>query len=345
VAADSPEAASRTPRAYATYFDSGYLSRGLTLIDSLRRNGDDAPVWVLTLDDAAKRYLDEAALPGVTALTIADIEAAEPALPPLKSQRSRMEYYFTATPLLMKWVMARQSDPQTVVIYLDADLYFFDDPSLVLDALGAGSVGIIEHKYPPRLAASLAKYGRFNVGWVGIRCDADGMACVRWWGDSTLAWCSDKPAAGKYADQGYLDSFPALFEGVVVLPSLGFNLAPWNTAKTTVTLADGTVTVSQGARHDALAFFHFHGLRRVRHWYVSSQLVYGAWMTRTLHEAVYRPYATRLARADLLVAAVLPPSAVQRRGNGIRGLVSRFRKFALDRLSIATGNAVRVTAD
>ena len=67
---------SDTPRAYATYFDSGYLSRGLTLIDSLRRHGDHAPVWILTLDDATKRYLDDAALPGVTALTIADIEAA-----------------------------------------------------------------------------------------------------------------------------------------------------------------------------------------------------------------------------------------------------------------------------
>lgn len=336
---------SDTPRAYATYFDSGYLSRGLTLIDSLRRHGDNAPVWILTLDDAAKRYLDDAALPGVTALTIADIEAAEPALPPLKSQRSRMEYYFTATPLLMKWVMARQADPQTVVIYLDADLFFFDDPSLVLEALGSGSVGIIEHKYPPRVAGSLAKYGRFNVGWVGIRCDARGTACVTWWGESTLAWCSDKPEGGKYADQGYLDSFPALFEGVVVLPSLGFNLAPWNTAKAAVTAAGDAVTVSGDGRRDGLVFFHFHGLRRVGAWYVSSQLVYGAWMSRTLREAVYRPYVARLARADALVAAAIPPSGVQHRGHGIRGLASRFRKFALDRLSIATGNAVRVAAD
>lgn len=333
-----------TPRAYATYFDSGYLSRGLTLIDSLRRHGDHAPVWILTLDDAAKRYLDEAALPGVTAVTIADIEAAEPALPPLKSQRSRMEYYFTATPLLMKWVMAMQADPRTVVIYLDADLFFFDDPSLVLDALGSGSVGIIEHKYPPRVAASLAKYGRFNVGWVGIRCDARGTACVQWWGESTLAWCSDKPEDGKYADQGYLDSFPGMFEGVVVLPSVGFNLAPWNTANAVLTPAGDAVTVSGDGRRDALVFFHFHGLRRVGGWYVSSQLVYGSWMSRTLREAVYRPYVARLARADALAAAAIPPSVVQHRGSGIRGLAGRFRKFALDRISIATGNAVRITA-
>ncbi|MBW4032842.1 MAG: hypothetical protein HIU88_09275 [Acidobacteria bacterium] len=335
-------APSPAPRAYATYFDSGYLSRGLTLIDSLRRHGDEAPIWILTLDDAAKQYLDDAALPHVMTLTIADIEAAEPTLLPLKTQRSRMEYYFTATPLLMKWVMARQSDPETVVIYLDADLYFFDDPSRVLDALGTGSVGIIEHKYPPRTQKTLAKYGRYNVGWVGIRCDEPGWACARWWGDSTLAWCSDKPDAGRYADQGYLNAFPDRFEGVVVLPSLGFNLAPWNTAKVAVMTSADSVTVSDGDRRDALVFFHFHGLRRVKRWYVSSQLVYGARMSHGLREAVYRPYAARLARADAVVAAAIPPSAVQHRGNGIRGLVSRFRKFALDRVSIATGNAVKV---
>ena len=72
-------------RAYCTYFDSGYLSRGLALIDSLREHNDESPVWVLALDDAAKHYLDDAALPGVFTLTIADLESAEPELPPLKA--------------------------------------------------------------------------------------------------------------------------------------------------------------------------------------------------------------------------------------------------------------------
>lgn len=327
-----------TPRVYCTYFDSGYLSRGLTLIDSLRRHGDDAPVWVLALDDEAKRYLDDAALPGVTAITVDEIERAVPELLPLKSQRSRMEYYFTTTPLLMRWVMDR-SDPGTVAIYLDADLFFFDDPDLVLDALGDGAVGIIEHQYPPRLAASLAKYGRFNVGWVGIRNDDRGRECVDWWGESTLDWCSDTPDAGRYADQGYLDEFPARFEGVVSLPSPGFNLAPWNTARTTLAWQADRVT----ADGDPLVFFHFHGLRKVGGWFVSSQLVYGAPMNRVLHDGVYRPYAEHLAAADEVVARGLrTPAVVKRRGTGLRGLAGRLRKSALDAVSIVSGNAVRV---
>lgn len=329
-------------RAYCTYFDSGYLSRGLALIESLRAHGDDAPVWVLTLDDEAQRFLEAAEIPGVTPITIADIEAAEPELAPLKSQRSRMEYYFTATPLLMRWVMAR-SEPGSVVIYLDSDLYFFDSPDLVLDAMGDGSVGIIEHRYPPRLQRSLAKYGRFNVGWVGIRADERGRACVDWWGASTLAWCFDKPEDGKYADQGYLDEFPTRFEGVSVLEPLGLNLAPWNTQGTVLTesrAGSGSGVLVEG--RDPLVFFHFHGLRRVRGWYVSSQLIYGAPMSAVLRDAVYARYVRALVRADAVVAAALgAPAAVKRRGNGWRGVVGRARKSLVDTLSIATRNAVR----
>jgi hypothetical protein len=324
-------------RAYCTYFDSGYLSRGLALIDSLRAHGDGSPVWILALDEAARSYLEGAALPDVFILTMADIEAAEPLLRPLKPGRSRMEYIFTSTPLLMRWVMALQPSAETVVIYLDSDLFFFDDPNLVLEALGSGSVGIIEHKYPARLAQRLAKYGRFNVGWVGIRADARGHECLDWWASSTLEWCFDKPENGKYADQGYLDQFPAKFESVVVLESKGFNLAPWNTGGQSLTVSNSSVEVNGT---DPLVFFHFHGLRHVGNWFVSSQLIYGAQMSRVLRDAVYLPYVKVLDIQDRVVLAALGKPATNKRGNGLRGLVSRARKNAIDRVSILTGNAV-----
>jgi hypothetical protein len=327
-------------RAYCTYFDSGYLSRGLALIESLREHGDDSPVWVLALDDAARDYLDEGKLPGVFTLTMSEIEAAEPLLRPLKASRSRMEYIFTSTPLLMRWVATKQDQPETVVIYLDSDLYFFDDPSLVLDAMGSGSIGIIEHKYPARLANRLAKYGRFNVGWVGIRADAPGRECLDWWAASTLDWCFDTPADGKYADQGYLDQFPQRFQSVVVLESKGFNLAPWNTGGHALTVS-GTTVIVDGV--DPLVFFHFHGLRRVGNWFVSSQLIYGAQMGRVLRNAVYAPYVGILDAKDRVVAGALRQAAAHKRGNGIRGVISRARKSAIDRLSIVTGNAVAIT--
>jgi hypothetical protein len=327
----------KQPHAYCTYFDSGYLSRGLALIESLRSHGDDSPVWVLALDDRTKEYLDEAQLPGVLTLSIADIEAAEPELPALRASRSRMEYIFTSTPLLMRWVANKQSDPSAVVIYVDSDLFFFDNPFIVLDAMDSGSIGIIEHKYAPRLASRLAKYGRFNVGWVGIRCDQAGRACLDWWASSTIEWCLDRPEDGKYADQGYLDQFPDRFAGVVVLESQGLNLAPWNTGGHSLALANDRVLID-GA--DSLLFFHFHGVRRVGDWYVSSQLIYGSRLGPVLRSKVYLPYLRELERQDRIVYAKLGVPPTNKRGNGLRGVVSRLRKSTIDRLAIVTGNAV-----
>jgi hypothetical protein len=325
--------------AYCTYFDSGYLARGLSLIDSIRSNGDASPVWVLALDDAAREYLDSVALPNVFTLTIAEIEAAVPELLPLKSRRSRMEYYFTTTPLIMRWVLDQCETPaDTTVIYLDSDLYFFNDPKLVLDSVGAGSVGIIEHRYPNHLQKRLAKYGRFNVGWVGVKGDSNGLACLDWWGSRTLEWCSDVPSDGRYADQGYLDSFPEMFDGVVVLESPGFNLAPWNTARYPLAIdSSGQVLVAGSL----LVFFHFHGLRRVGTWWVTSQLVYGARLGQILRDRVYLPYLRHLEGASLLVQPRLGSvPLIKRRGNGVWGLASRAFKAATDRATIMSGNAV-----
>ncbi|OJX62640.1 MAG: hypothetical protein BGO95_07945 [Micrococcales bacterium 73-13] len=318
--------------AYCTYFDSGYLSRGLTLIESLRRHGDESPVWILALDEEVAGRIDALDLPGVRLVGISAIEAMFPELPGLKAQRTRMEYYFTMTPLLIQYVMA--AAPGSDVAYLDADLCYFADPSLVWSAMGGGSIGIIEHRYQPAFAKRLAKYGTYNVGWVGFRDDARGRACLRWWGERTVEWCSDTPSEGRYADQGYLDWFPRDFEGVTVLPHVGMDAAPWNSARYTWTSADDRVAVDG----EPLVFFHAHGVRRVGHWWVTAQLQYRAPMGRVLRDRVYEPYVRGLERWEARIPA--PPRTAPR-GTGLRGLAFRITKTMLNAVSILTGNAVR----
>ncbi|MEO6115867.1 MAG: hypothetical protein ABIP33_05735 [Pseudolysinimonas sp.] len=320
--------------AYCTYFDSGYLSRALALIESLRSHGDDGTVWVMALDDEVPRRLAELALPGVEVITVAELESEIPELAALKATRTRMEYYFTCTPLLVRHVMAR-SAPGTAVAYLDADLFFFGSPESVFAEMGSGSVGIIEHRYPAGVARRLAKYGRFNVGWVGFADDEHGRACLDWWGERTLEWCSDTPEDGKYADQGYLDSFPQLFDGVSILKPVGMDAAPWNSRRWRWTMSSDSVRVGG----DPLVFFHFHGLRRVGSWWITAQLLYGAPAGRVLRDKVYQPYVRCLERWEARLGAAARPAA---RGTGLRGLLFRAQKSALTVLSIGTGNAVRV---
>jgi hypothetical protein len=339
----------RPQHAYASYFDSGYLSRGLALIESLRANGDDSPVWVMCLDDETKTYLDSLGDPSIRTVVPADLEAVEPLLAPLRKSRSRMEFYFTCTPLLVRYVLNRLADPDAVAVYLDADLGFFDDPGLVFDALGTGSVGIIEHRYPHRLQKRLAKYGRFNVGWVGFRNDEAGRACLDWWAQSCLDWCSDTPENGKYADQGYLDSFPSQFDSVVVLQGAGLNLAPWNTGRHRLSAGEspsGTTKVVVDG-HDRLVFFHFHGVKSRGNWHVTSQLIYRSPMGSVLRDHVYRPYLALLDAKSIVVSRspLVSRLSIAKRGSGLRGLLFGLQRATVDRISIATGNAVKIEGE
>lgn len=325
-----------SPRVYCTYFDSGYLSRGLTLIESLRSNGDDSDMYVLALDNETYEYFFSYPQPGIHCISITALEEFEPRLLSVKSSRSRMEYYFTCTPILIKYVMEKLSSPGSLAIYLDADLYFFADPAHVVKAMDTGDVGIIRHKYSRRLETKLSKYGTYNVGWLGFRDNSNGQTVLNWYANSTLDWCLDKPDGGKYADQGYLDWFPQ-FAGVIELPSPGFNLAPWNTANFKITDQANSTFVDTSP----LVFFHFHGLRRVQNWYVTSQLIYSAPASSALMSLVYTPYVQHLVQIEELVNTRLPAKiSIKPRGNGFRGFIGRLRKDVLNLTSIVSRNAV-----
>lgn len=334
--------ATATPRVYCTYFDSGYLSRGLALISSLRKQGDDSPIYVLALDVTTSTFLQQQAAHNVFVLSIEELEREEPELLKLKSQRSRMEYYFTCTPLLIRYVMNKQNIPSGLAIYLDGDLFFFDDPQLVINAMADSSVGIIEHRYPDSLANKLAKYGRFNVGWVGFRDDKAGREVLDWYSSQTLAWCSDKPEDGKYADQGYLDWFPE-FRGVKVLTSAGFNLAPWNVNRHEMGMTEsdpGTYRVIVDGQ--PLVFFHFHGLRKVGTRFATGELTYGARLKKLLKKLVYQPYVNILNAIESSAEfSLVQESSVKKRGAGLSGFFSRARKSAINAISIAVGNSLK----
>lgn len=328
---------------YVTYFDSFYLSRGLALISSLREQGEQGQVHVLALDVDVYDFLMASELQRVIVHRVDELEQFEPRLLDIKTSRSRAEYIFTCTPWVIKLVRDRFAAAGELVVYLDSDLYFVGEPVTVINAMGDNSVGIIEHRYNRRLSKKLSKYGRFNVGWVGFRHEALGDQVLDWYAESTLEWCSDFPLDGKYADQGYLDSFPD-FEGVVILDSLGFNLAPWNQGNASITLSGDSLSGKRRIRvgADDLIFFHAHGLKKLKNRYVSAELLYGSRANGLLKQYVYTPYVNSLESMQELTGQRVPRGfrAQSRGGKGLRGLVTRSRKKLVELLSIIIGNYV-----
>jgi glycosyltransferase involved in cell wall biosynthesis len=275
---------------YCCYFDHRYLPRGLAMIRSLRKWDPSAVVWVLCLSEECHRVLSEVREPAVQLLRIGDLEAAFPALIEARSNRSRIEYYFTCTPSLVRFVLARVAD-QGIVTYVDGDLYFFSDPKPLFEELGDNSVSIIPHRFPARLQY-LEKYGLYNVGWMSFRKDARGQAVATWWQDRCNEWCYDVLDGDRFADQKYLDRIATDFDGVVVLTHRGANLAPWNLGGHSLSLDGGRIFID----HDwPLIFFHFHGLRRVgRRIYIPGHFRYRAPFGRLIRTRLYRPYIQHL---------------------------------------------------
>tara|TARA_R110002012_G_scaffold121344_1_gene270758 strand:+ start:198 stop:734 length:537 start_codon:yes stop_codon:yes gene_type:complete len=167
-------------------------------------------------------------------------------------------------------------------MFIDADIFFFDDWTKLYENLEDVSVGIVEHRCPYGPAN-----GKYNVGIVYFKNDIDGYKCLTWWKNCLLFQDNEfYKTHGMCGDQKYLELFEELFEGVVVLDKYIGHLAPWNYAYHNY---ENKKIVWQGKKQD-LMYCHFsnfkpryddndfemaprHGIRRPSHPYV--ERIYG----------------------------------------------------------------------
>jgi hypothetical protein len=286
-------------REFCTLFDSGYLFKALALYDSLERACDSFHLTALCFDEEAQRLLGDLALPHLTVLPLADVEARDSGLAVARADRNRFEYCCTATPALSLHLLETMPGLREIT-YLDADLFFFSDPEPLFAEMGDASVLITPHRFPDYLRHYEAN-GIYNVQFMTFRRDERGMAALRWWHDRCIEWCYLRLEDGKFADQKYLDDWPDRFEGVHVLRHAGGGLAPWNLDRHTLRRENGKILVDG----DPLVFFHFHRLRMRADggydWRAPGYLGLGP-----ARELVYRPYLAALDEAKWIVHEVDP---------------------------------------
>jgi hypothetical protein len=311
---------------YCTYFDRNYLTRAMALHRSLVRHSPVFTLWALCFDDDAYAALEALQLDGVQPIRLAEIEAADPELLETKDSRTTIEYYFTSTPSLIRFVVGKVGREQTVT-YLDADLLFFSDPTPIFDELGDGSILIVPHRFPANLR-DREKYGRYNVGLLTFRNDQSGCACLEKWRTQCLDWCYDRVEEDRFADQKYLDAWPQDFPGLRILANPGAGIAPWNFAQYRIDTRSGAILIDGRA----LVFYHFHAVRRVRRWLWDLGLAgYGSMPLRARH-AIYKPYVRELQLSEQQLLRSSVPWAVGDREElrhpnaGRRALVSRFAR-------------------
>jgi hypothetical protein len=278
-------------REYCTYFDINYATRGLALYQSMEEHIGEFRLWALCLDDAAAELLEALDLPRMRVITMAQFEREDPQLVAAKSTRSRVEYYFTCTPCLPLFVF-RQDPLIDMVTYLDADIRFFASPAPAYAEMAGKSIGIIAHRFPAHLQ-ELANHGIYNVGWVAFRRNAEGLACLEWWRERCIEWCYDRVEGERFADQKYLDQWPARFPGTVSIQHRGANVAPWNLSAHHLSW-DDEVKVDT----EPLLFFHFERVKNPLGPICDLNLeVYGVRSTALIRDHIYLPYLRDLRAA------------------------------------------------
>jgi hypothetical protein len=176
------------------------------------------------------------------------------------------------------------------------------------------------------------------VGLLAFRNDVEGSKVLNWWARSCIEWCFDYPNDGKYADQGYLNSFAQISNSVKVLVNPGFNVAPWNTASRKISIQNSSVQING----KDLVFFHFHALKRSGDFWVSSQLNYYSPLPREVFKRIYGRYVSHLIEIETRFRNNrIPVSLIQRKGRGFSGLIASIFRLIFMKFSAMLGQAIK----
>ena len=299
---------------YVTLFDGLFLPQGVALHASLERHAGAHTLWIVCVDDAARRALEALALPNVRLLAVEAVENDR--LRAVKGSRTRGEYCWTLTPFSPGFVF--DADPGVErVTYLDADVWLTADPRPIFTEFeqSGKAVMITEHGYAPEYDQTPVA-GRFCVQFMTFRRGL-GEPVRRWWADRCIEWCYARLEDGKFGDQMYLNDWPERFpDAVHVLRERAFLQAPWNATRFPASEAK---------------VFHFHGLRLLDGGYVLLAKNYR--VPGPTLSMIYEPYLADLRSAVDRLAGVGTPARPQASdshwritlGGTLRDFASRLR--------------------
>ncbi len=147
--------------------------------------------------------------------------------------------------------------------YIDPDILLFSGMPEVFNALADHSCVLTPHMMKPLQDGcepsdlTIMKSGIYNLGFLGLRNDADGVALARWWADRCFRHCRVDIAGHMFTDQRWMDLAPAFVSRPFILRHPGYNVAYWNLAHRAVTRGRSGEWLVNGER---LVFFHFSGI-------------------------------------------------------------------------------------
>ena len=249
---------------FCTLFDSYYLDKGLALYQSLARCTEDFKLYIFCFDDQSFKILSNLALKHTVIIHHSQIEDEK--LLRWKEERSKAEYCWTCTPVIIEYVLKQFREENCT--YIDADLYFFRNPQILFREIeeAQANVVITEHRFTDswndrRLCK---RSGKYCVEFNFFDQSENSWKALTWWKERCAEWCFHLYEPERMGDQKYLEKFPQLFKGVHELQHLGGGVAPWNLAQYKLSRIEeaGPVLVEKKTKKEfPLVFYHFQNMR------------------------------------------------------------------------------------
>ena len=203
-----------------TVSDINYLTKGLTLYESLLKNTNNFVLHYLCIDDETYNKVVSFESSTLKVYNLKDLLVGDKSLNKLKT--SQYNYFCWSLSSYFSNFLLHKINKD--ITYIDSDIYFHQSLDIILDEIGDRDVGIFRHRQFPM--ESYRPEGLFNVGVVHFKCSELGIKTSDWWKDAVLH--KKHPEYATCGDQKYLDYFPILCpkDSIYIDENIGHG-APW----------------------------------------------------------------------------------------------------------------------
>lgn len=251
---------------FCTLFDSGYLDRGIPLYKSLAECMSDFTLYVYAFDKKAYDILLDLKYEKMVVLFINDIEDEQMRL--VRSERSKAEYCWTCTPIIIEDALNRFSLDNCT--YIDADMYFFADPSCLIQEMKESDCDVLitKHGFPNNREGKIneRKSGKYCVQFNTFLDERESRKILTKWKEQCLECCTSAPKDDKFGDQKYLEEWTSRYQRVHESTNLGAGVANWNITRFKFEKMEAGVPIIMECATGKcmpLIFYHFHGLKEL----------------------------------------------------------------------------------
>ena len=172
-----------------TLSDYNYLEKGLVLYESLVRcSKDDFKLYYLCVDRKSYDKLIEIRLDKLVPIFVGDHKEF------VNNHEDYPEYCWSLAARLSLYLFNNEGVED--VLYIDSDICFYHDLSVIYEEIGSKSIGIIPQRFGKYRESNNGKY---NVGIVYFRNDTSGKKCLEFWN-----YCVTDPNNEYHEQYGYI---------------------------------------------------------------------------------------------------------------------------------------------